>query len=184
MINLAAFGFVLLCTAGAWRRILRGGRGARSYPLLTALVGAGFIGVGIIPQDPAPGYNPDGLLLNAPSPGGLAHLTIAGVTALCSVGALLVMARRFARDPLWRHWPLYSALTALGMVGAITLYGIWSIRPTGFAGTFERVAMVAPLAWMVAFLRRLYRGVPLMVPSEDDTSPPGPPNDSSFSPAV
>jgi hypothetical protein len=73
------------------------------------------------------------------------------------------MARRFERDPLWRHWPLYSCLTALTVVVCVTVYGIWSTQPTGFAGTFERLAMVAPMLWMFAFLRRLSRGAPLMV---------------------
>lgn len=163
MINLSAFGLVLLTTVGAWRRILSGARGGRSYPVLTALVGLAFIGVGVIPQDPAPGYNPNGILVAAPTPLGLAHLTIAGVAALSSVVGLLVMARRFARDPAWRHWALYSSLTALTVVVCVAVYGIWSIEPTGFAGTFERAAMIAPLLWMFAFLRRLYRGAPLMV---------------------
>ena len=112
MINLTAFGLVLLTTVGTWRRILSGARGSRSYPLLTALVGLAFIGVGVVPQDPAPGYNPDGIFLAAPTPLGRAHLAIAGVAALSSVVGLLVMARRFGHDPVWRHWPVYSSLTA------------------------------------------------------------------------
>jgi len=177
MINLTAFGLVLLTTVGAWHRILGGARGGRSYPLLTALVGLAFVGVGVIPQDPAPGYNPDGVLLAAPTPLGLAHLTIAGVAAISSVGGLLVMARRFARDPLWRHWPLYSSLTALTVVACVIVYGVWSLQPTGFAGTFERAAMIAPMLWMFTFLRRLYRGAPLMVSGAIGGARRGPPHD-------
>lgn len=171
MINLTTFGLVLLTTVRAWERILRGAPGGRSYPLLTALVGFGFIGVGLIPQDPAPGYNPEGVLSVAPTPLGLAHLAIAGVAALSSVVGLFVMARRLSRDPLWRHWPLYSSLTALTVVVCITVYGIWSVRPTGFAGTFERAAILAPMLWMFAFLRRLHRGTPLMVSDTRDHVP-------------
>jgi len=163
MLNLTAFGLVVLTTAFSWRRILAGARGGTSYPILTALVGLSFIGVGLIRQDPAPGYNPDGLRATMPTPLGLAHLAIAGVAAFSSVAGLLVMAVRLARDPAWRHWPLYSCITAVGIVACITVYGVWSVQPTGFAGTFERAAMVAPMLWMFAFLRRLYRGVPLMI---------------------
>jgi hypothetical protein len=86
MINLIAFGVVILTTVGPWRQVLAGARGATAYPVLTALVGA-----------------------------------------------------------------------------CVTVYGVWSIRPSGFAGTFERAAMLAPMVWMFAFLRRLQLGAPLMV---------------------
>jgi hypothetical protein len=184
MINLTAFGLVVLTTVSTWRQILAGARGGSSYPVLTALVGLGFIGVGLIRQDPAPGYDPDGLALKTPTLLGLAHLAIAGVVALCSVLALLVMAARLARDPAWRYWVLYSWGTALSIVGCVTVYAVWSVRPTGLAGTFERAAMVAPMLWMFAFLRRLYRGAPLIVASTEGTAGPGSPQSDLIPPAV
>lgn len=116
MVNLMAFGVVVLTTISPWRTILAGGRGGTAYPVLTALVGIAFIGVGLIRQDPAPGYDPERLLLTAPTPPGLAHLAIAGVAVLASVAALLVMAARFAGDPVWRRWSLYSCGTALFVI--------------------------------------------------------------------
>ena len=163
MINLSAFGAVVLTTVSPWRQILAGARGGTAYPAVTALVGMSFIGVGLIRQDPAPGYDPEALMLTSPTPTGLAHLAIAGVAALASVTGLFVMAARLARDPAWRGWTLYSCGTAVIVVGCVVTYGIWSIQPTGFAGAFERAAMVAPMLWMFTFLRRLYRGAPLMV---------------------
>ena len=162
MVNLVAFGVVVLTTISPWRKILAGGRGGTAYPVLTALVGISFIGVGLIRQDPAPGYDPERLLLAAPTPSGLAHLAIAGVAVLASVAALFVMAARFAGDPAWPGWPLYSCATALFVVACVTVYGVWSVQPSGFAGTFERAAVIAPLLWMFAFLHRLQRGVPFM----------------------
>jgi hypothetical protein len=162
VLNLVAFGIVVLTTVAPWRTILAGGRGAAAFPALTALVGIGFVGVGLIRQDPAPGYDPDRLLLAAPSPLGLAHLAIAGVAALSSVAGLFVIAARFAGDPDWSRWSLYSCGTALFMVACVAVYGVWSVQPTGFAGTFERAALVAPLVWLYCFLRRLQRGVPFM----------------------
>jgi hypothetical protein len=163
MINLVAFGLVVLTTVGPWRRILAGGRGAAAYPLLTAVVGICFVGVGLIRQDPAPGYDPDQFRLTAPTPLGLMHLAIAGVAAVSSVVALCVIAARLARDPAWRRWGLYSAATAGIVIACVAAYGVGSVQPTGIAGSFERAAMIAPLIWLFAFLRRLRRGAPLMI---------------------
>jgi hypothetical protein len=163
MINLTAFGLVILSTVSPWQRILAGARGGTAYPLLTALVGISFIGVGLLPQDPAPGYDPAGLRLTAPTPTGLAHLAIAGIAVLSSVIALFVMAARLAGQPAWRGWSLYSSVTALVVISCVAVYAVWSIQPAGFAGTFERIAILAPMVWMFAFLLRLRRGAPLMV---------------------
>jgi hypothetical protein len=163
MINLTAFGFMVLATVSPWRRILAGGRGETAYPVLTALIGMSFIATGLIQQDPAPGYDPAGLALAKATPTGLAHIAIAGVAALSSVIGLLVIAVRLGRDPAWAHWAFYSCVTALVVVLCVTTYGVWSVQPSGFAGAFERGAMVVPMVWMFAFLRRLYRGAPLMV---------------------
>ena len=151
MINLTLFGLIVLTTVPAWRRMLAGGRGETAYPVLTALVGLSFVGVGLIRQDPAPGYDPD-------------NLALAGVAALSSVAGLVVMSMRLARNPDWPRWTSYSILTATVVVVCVTIYGVWSVKPSGLAGTFERVAMLAPMLWMYAFLRRLDDGAPFMMP--------------------
>jgi hypothetical protein len=162
MLNLVVFGTVLITTVPAWRLILAGGKGAGAYPVLTAMVGISFVAVGLVPQDPAPGYDPAGLGLRGPTPLGLVHLAFAGVAATSSVAGLGIMAVRFARDAEWRWWTLHSALAGLLMIVCVTVYGIWSTRASGFAGTFERAAIVIPLIWMYAFLHRLGRGTPFM----------------------
>jgi hypothetical protein len=162
MVNLIGFGTAVLTTVPTWRRILAGRKGGSVYPLLTAMLGVSFIVVGAIPQDPAPGYDPAGLALQAPTPWGLAHLTVAGVAALSSVAGLFVMAARFAGDPAWRGWTLYSVAAGIAVIGCVTLFGVWSTRPTGFAGTFERGAIIVPMVWMYALLRRLALGAPFM----------------------
>lgn len=162
-VNLIAFGVAVLTTVGPWRQILAGGRGELAYPVLMTLIGLGFIGVGVFRQDPAPGYDPEHLALATPTAFGIAHLSIAGVAAISSVASLCVMAARLAGHSAWRHWPKYSVLTAVVVVVAVTVYGVWSIQPRGFAGTFERVAMLAPMLWTCVLLRRLYGGAPLMI---------------------
>ena len=52
-------------------------------------------------------------------------------------------------------------MTNLVVLGAVILDGTRdhssrrSVRPSGFAGTFERAAMVIPMIWTYAFLRRI-----------------------------
>src|SRR5262245_60491203 len=45
--NFVVYGVCTLCLAGAWRTVLKGGAGARSYPLLRGLEGLAAILVGI-----------------------------------------------------------------------------------------------------------------------------------------
>jgi len=163
--NFVFFGAVLLSTVPVWRTILSGGKAATAYPALTALLGASFVIVAFIPQDPAPGYDPARLALQAPTVGGLFHLAIAGLAATCSVAGLFVMAARFTGDPHWRGWPAYSRVMALLMIVCIAIFGVWSTKPTGLAGTFERVAVMIPPIWAFTFVRRLSAGTPFMVKS-------------------
>lgn len=164
-INFAVLGAVILSTVPVWRRILVGGKGATAYPALTAVLGTSFAVVAFVPQDPAPGYDPAGLGLGPPTALGLTHLAIAGVAALSSVAGLFVMAARFAGDPHWRGWPPYSRIMAILMIACVAIYGVWSTRATGFAGTFERLAVVIPAVWGFTLLRRLESGVPFMAAS-------------------
>lgn len=167
-ISFVVLGAVVVTTAPAWRQILAGGKGAVAYPTLTAILGLSFIAAGFVPQDPAPGYDPAGLALEAPTVMGLAHLAIAGVAAACSVAGLFVMAARFAGDDNWRGWAAYSRVMALLMIVCVAIYGVWSTSASGFAGTFERGAIVIPLVWTFTLLRRLEAGTPLMVAARRD----------------
>jgi hypothetical protein len=162
-INFAVFGAAVASTVPVWRRMMAGGRGATSYPALTAVLGVSFIALGIVPQDPAPGYDPARHALEAPTAVGFLHLAIAGVAAVCSVAGLFVMAARFAGDPHWRGWPACSRVMALLLIVCVTVYGVWSTRASGLAGTFERLAIVIPLVWTVTLLRRLGAGTPFIV---------------------
>lgn len=162
MLNLAVFGAVITSTAPVWRRILYGGKGATTYPLLTALVGLSFIALAIFPQDPAPGYDPAGLALTAPTPRGLLHLAIAGIAALSSIIGLCIMAARFAGDSEWRGWTMYSLTMALLVVVCVAVFAVWSRQASGFAGTFERLALVIPIIWTYTFWLRLKGGALFM----------------------
>lgn len=161
-LNFIVFGAAVLSTAPVWRQILAGGRGAAAYPVATALTAVGLMIAGLVPQDPAPGYDPEGLHLQAPTTHGLVHLAAAGVAAVCSGAALVVMGRRFAGDPHWRGWQTYTRGMALLALACIVVYGVWSTRASGYAGTFERLALLVTPVWGFTLLRRLSAGIPFM----------------------
>jgi hypothetical protein len=167
-LNFVLFGALLVSTVPALRIMLRGGVGALSYPILTMISGIALIVVGFIPQDPASGYDPEQLGLALPTARGLTHLALAGVAMVASIGGLFVMAARFARDANWKTWVRPTQLTAVSAVVCVVVYAVWSTRPTGFAGVFERLAILATPVWALAFARRLGSGVPFMTVTDDD----------------
>ena len=162
-INFIVFGASLLSTVPALRQLLRGGVGARSYPTVTALSGLCLVVLAFIAQDPAPGYDPEQLGLSLPTVRGLFHIALAGVAMLSSVAGLFIMAARFARDSHWRSWVRTTQLVAVFAIGCVIVYGVWSTKPTGFAGVFERLAILASPLWALAFAHRLGTGVPFMI---------------------
>lgn len=162
MLNFFVFGIIVLTSVSVWRQLLAGGRGAKALPILTALSGASLIICGVFPQDPAPGYDPAGLALTEPSLVGLLHLAAAGVGAVSAVATLLVMAARFHNDAAWRGWSAYSIMLAVAMTVCVAIYAVWSTAATGYAGTFERIALSISPLWLLTFVSRLEAGTPLM----------------------
>lgn len=162
MSSFILLGIIIISTVTAWRKVLAGGSGAKAYPVLTFLTGASIICCGLFRQDPAPGYDPENLALTAPTLTGLLHLLFAAIGALSSITGLIIMARRIAHTPLWKSWNIYSISMALIMIASITVYGIWSTEPTGYAGLFERIGLLVVPVWVLSFLMRLERGIPFM----------------------
>ncbi len=166
-INMIVLGAVILATVVVWRRILAGGRGETMYPVLTGIAGVSIVVCGFVRQDPAPGYDPARLALTGPTPLGLVHLFAAAVGVACLALGLVVMASRFTDDPHWRGWAAYSRIMALLIVVCVTIYAIWSTQPSGFAGSFERVAIVLTPIWGLTFLARASAGTPFVVAHRD-----------------
>ena len=155
-------GCALVSTVPVWRRILTNGIGARGYPILTALTGSSLIAAAFIPQDPAPGYDPEQLGYLLPTTTGLIHLAVAGIGAAASCGGLLLMASRFSALPGWRGWAAYSRASAVLTIACVIVYAVWSIQPTGLAGSFERLVVIVPGIWGGALVARLSTGVPFI----------------------
>ncbi len=173
-------GAALLSTIGVWRHVLADGIGVTWYPLLIALTGLSMLSAGVIPQDPAPGYDPEQLGHALPTVAGLIHLSVAGIGALATCGAILVMAARIASLPAWpKWWATYSRASGVLTMLCVALFGVLSKQPTGFAGVFERLVVVIPGVWGFALMARLSAGAPFVV-----TRASGQHDDASSTPAA
>lgn len=148
------------------RRALRSGRGAVWGPLLLGAFGLSLIVAGVFVTDPSLGYYPPG----SPAGAQTLHGTIHGTTAPIVFGlltiAIFVYARRFASDPEWRGWAVYSIIT--GIVCAVTFiaclavavldeHGVLANAPSGL---LERIAIVSGWGWIALLAIRLLRQSP------------------------
>src|SRR5260221_477703 len=109
-INFVVFGVIVVFTAFAWRKFLKGGVGATWYPIVRGLEGLGLIMDGFFSQDPAPGY-PKGAVLTAPTLHAVIHQVFAFASITAIAVGLFILAWRFAREPRWRGWATYSVIT-------------------------------------------------------------------------
>src|SRR5438045_5992862 len=111
--NFIVCGLLTLGFAIGLRRVFRTGRSSVWGPILLGLFGVALIVAGIFVTDPSLGY-PPGTHISGPQ---TLHGTIHGVNAIITFGSLaiacFVMARRFAGDPNWKGWALYSIVTGV-----------------------------------------------------------------------
>lgn len=157
--NFVVFGVCTLCLAVAWRKVLRGGAGAISYPILRGIEGLALIVVGFFSQDPAPGY-PPGALLTPPTLHGEIHIIGAFVIVGAMALGLFVIAWRFARDLHWWGWAGYSVISGILTLVFMALFGM--AQHSGYAGLFERLATNIETIWGVLLLARLWAGMTLV----------------------
>lgn len=156
-------GAFVFCFALGLRQVISSGKGVVWGPLLLGAFGLSLIVAGVFVTDPSLGYYPPG------SPAGLQtlHGTIHGTTAPVVFGlltaAIFVFARRFASDPAWRGWAVYSIIT--GIVCAISFiaclavavldeHGVLANAPSGL---LERIAIISGWGWIALLAIRLLR---------------------------
>src|SRR6266851_2645687 len=156
-VNFVAFCVIIIWTAFAWRKFLKGGVGATWYAIFRVLEGLGLIVDGFFSQDPAFGY-PKGAALTAPTLHGAIHVIFAFVSIIAIVLGLFVLARRFAEEPGWRGWATYSVLTGILTIVLITVFGVLNGQHSEIAGLFERLATSLGTLWGLVFLTRLWMG--------------------------
>jgi hypothetical membrane protein len=154
-------GVLVLCFAVGLRRVLRSGRGALWGPLLLGIFGFSLLIAGIFVTDPSLGYDPVGVTAGVQTLHGTIHGTNAPLVFGSLTLALFVMARRFAGDPAWRGWFLYTLLSGILLIGSfiacltVAVLDEKGILPNAPAGLLERVAIIVGWVWIVLLALRL-----------------------------
>ena len=161
--NFLICGLLTLCFAVGLRQILRTGRSSVGGPIMLGIFGVALIIAGIFVTDPRLGY-PVGTHSSGPQ---TLHGTIHGVAGLIAFSSLaiasFVMARRFASDPDWKGWTLYSFITgvliavffiAATVVSALDENGVLPGSPTGL---LQRIAIIIGWGWVTLLAIRLLR---------------------------
>lgn len=156
-VNFIVFGVISLCTVPAMRQVLKGGLGAIWYPIIRVLSAFSFIMLGFFSQDPVSGYPPGASVLTTPTLHGMIHIIFSFVSFLALAAGSFVIARRFAREPRWHGWALYSIINGLLAIVFIALYGILSAQHSQIAGVFERLPGLVDTIWAIFLLIRLFR---------------------------
>lgn len=156
-VNFVVFGVIIIWTAFAWRTFLRGGIGASLYPIFRGLEGLGLIVDGFFSQNPAFGY-PKGEVMVTPTLHGTIHNIFAFVSITSIALAFFVLTWRFAREPHWRGWATYSAITGILTIVFIAIFGALTGQHSEVAGLFERLSVGLGTIWGIVFLARLWTG--------------------------
>ena len=169
--NFIVCGLLTLGFAIGLRRVFRTGRSSVWGPILLGVFGVGLIVAGIFVTDPSLGY-PPGTHSSGPQ---TLHGTIHGINGLITFGLLaiacFVMARRFAGDPNWKGWALYSIVTgvlvvmsfiAATVVSALDESGVFPGSPTGL---LQRIGIIAGWGWVALLAIRLLSKMRSPVPA-------------------
>ncbi len=147
--NFMLCGLSVIWLAFVWRRILQGGVGARSYPIVHSIEGLGLIGVGIFIQDPL-------------------HTACLIVIVYAMSISLFVIAWRFWHTPHWRGWAVFSVACGLWPQVLMPVFGVALNAHTAlspYAGLFERLATSPDIVWGVLVFLPLWAGRGLMRPT-------------------
>jgi hypothetical protein len=161
--NFAVAGTLFLAGAAG---LARAGERAASSPVAPALIGAagaGLIGSAVFTTDPVSGYppgTPD--TLTQPTRAGVAHNLAAVPVFLGLPAAALACGWRSWRAGQ-RRFGLYSAGTAVTMLGAMALAGAGfgqSPRLVSLGGLFQRASIITGFAWLTALFAQALRRTP------------------------
>jgi Protein of unknown function (DUF998) len=152
--NFIAFGILGCVTAFAWRPTLIGGIGAVWYPRLAVLAGLAMICTGVFTLDPGKGYPPGVLAPAHPSAHAQVHNVASYISLTATVAGLIILARRFSREPEWRGWAPAALAAAVLMMVFLAVFGAL-IAHGGPGGIFEKLASIAPTVFGVALACRL-----------------------------
>ncbi len=149
------FGFAI-----GLRRVLQSGKGSTWGPILLGTIGLGLIGSGIFVMDPDLGYPPGAPTTQTVH--GTIHLLLGAVVFSALPAVCFMLARRFAADPAWRGWTLYSLVNGVLLIVFIIAQKIAALStdPTAPIGLLQRLALIAGFAWISLLAFQLLRKEP------------------------
>jgi hypothetical membrane protein len=163
--NFLICGVLVLCFALGLRQVFRSGKGGVWGPLLLAIFGLSLLIAGIFVTDPSLGYYPPGTSSSTHTLHGLIHGANAPLVFGSLTIAMFVLARRFARDPAWRGWALYSLIAGILFVGffiaciGVAVLDQKGILPNSPTGLLERLAIIIGWGWIALLALRLLRQI-------------------------
>lgn len=152
--NFIVFGLISCIAAFASRPTLAPGMGAAWYPRLRIIAGLTLIVAGLFSQDPANGYPVGATVLAHPSTHALIHSGASYVSLTTTVAELILLARRFAREPQWRGWAPAALVAGILMMASLAAFGTLTAAG-GDGGIFEKLASALPSLFGIALVVRL-----------------------------
>jgi uncharacterized membrane protein len=145
-VNFVVFGVLTVLSAFGWYRILGSCRAAIGFPLFQSIAGLSLIGTGVFSLDPNPGY-PPGAVLTASTVHETLHVVFAYVVIFARAFGCFVLTPRLAREPGWRWWAVYSAITGVLIVFFFLRFIEYNTGP--LAGLAERISAGSHSLWSV-----------------------------------
>jgi hypothetical membrane protein len=165
-VQIASFvvcGVLVLGFAFGLRGVLHPGRGSTWGPILVGVFGLSLVGAGLLVTDPLLGYPPEAPETRTVH--GALHVLISLVAFVSLIAACFVLARRFAGDPAWRGWALYSVATGIVVaVFFVAASAAASPDPSAPSGLLQRLSIIAGWGWLALVAWRLSTGPPPVSP--------------------
>jgi hypothetical membrane protein len=156
-------GICVFCFAFGLRQVFQSGKGSLWGPILLGLFGLSLIIAGLFVTDPSLGYYPAGTSSSTNTFHGMIH----GMNAPLAFGsltiAIFVLAYRFASDPAWRGWALYTLISGILLIGffiaclVVAILDQKGILPNAPVGLLERLAIIIGWAWIAVLALGLLR---------------------------
>ncbi len=152
--NFLICGVLMLGFAFGLRRVLHPGVGSTWGPILLGIFGLSLIGAGLFATDPVLGYPPGAP--STPTLHGALHVLVSTVAFVALPAACFVLAQRFAGDPAWRGWAVYSIATGILVVVFLVAEDlVVSLNPNAPAGLFQRISIIIGWSWIALLALRL-----------------------------
>ena len=152
--NFLVCGLLVLGFAVGLRRVFQTGKGSVWGSIFIGVFGVSLIVAGLFVTDPSLGY-PPGTISSGPQ---TLHGTIHGLAGLIAFTSLpiasFVIARRFAGDPDWKGWTLYSVVTGVIVLvffiasTAVSTLDENGVLPGSPTGLLQRIAIIVGWSWI------------------------------------